>query len=106
MKILDLTPAEGCPEGLIPAILLRQACAGTADGLTLAEVRERMKVLDALEAMEKAGDQVLELEDFVHATACAAVNKSKWVAANKWILLGCDAVLNAKPKDEPKAKDA
>lgn len=104
MKIVDLTPAEGCPEGLRPVALLRQACAGTPDGLSIGEVRERMKVLDALDAMEAAGGTVLELEDFHHATAQAAVNRSKWVAANKWILDGCDRVLEAKDKAEAKAE--
>lgn len=96
MKIVDLTPRADCPPGLHPINLLIDATLSTKAGVTVAEIRERLKVLELLEQARDTGAKSLQLEDFAHATLASVVSTCPWGLVNPFVVFGCDAVLEAK----------
>lgn len=92
MKKIDLTPLPDTPEGLHPRDLLRTVLTmASADGLTVDDIRRRLRILDLLDGHENT----VLIEDADHATFCQAIRAFKWARAERGILHACDAVLEA-----------
>ncbi len=74
--------------------IIKEVCSIAPSGMTLAQMRSRIRVLDAVDA---AKENSIQLEDADYATLSDAVNGMSWARADKSLLEILDSILEAKP---------
>lgn len=76
--------------------LLSQVLGGDAKGMTVSEMRERVKIIDKLDSYKS--DSVIELEDAEHAKVKAVYSATQWGIADKQFVAVLDDLENPKTK--------
>lgn len=72
--------------------MIAEVCGRAPGGMTVAQVRARMRVLDAL---AKCDGKTLVLEDADHTALQDAINVTAWTVASREVLALIDAVADA-----------
>jgi len=99
MKIIPVRVKEGSPFTTVS--ILREAAGGAPNGMTVAQMRSRIRILDAIDS----GKDEIRLEDAEYSTLVDAINGMPWVRADRHILQIIDDVLSAKAVSSPEHKD-
>lgn len=88
-----------CAENFKTSDVIRQVIERPFQGISLDELRKRVRVLDAVDA---AGDaDALTLEDADYTTLAGAIQTMQFSMASKPLLSIIDEILNAAPAGSP-----
>jgi hypothetical protein len=92
ITVLTVEPTETTPP-YDTKMIIREVTSGSSKGMTIAQMRNRIKVLDAL---DKAGNSdTIMLEDSEFDALKEAMNEMAWARADRDLLRVIDGILNA-----------
>lgn len=74
--------------------VIREVISVAPQGMTLDQMRIRLRILDLVEKEEKAA--VLSLEDADYALLCGVLNTTPWQRADRFLVEILDEVLSPK----------
>lgn len=86
-KTAEINPLE---------VLATVAMSGGTQGMTIADMRQRLKIADAVDAAKKANAPCVELEDAEHGLLVRLLDVHPFAIAHKDLVAIADAVREAK----------
>lgn len=92
IKVLTIEPTETTPP-YNTKMIMREVASASTKGMNIAQMRSRIKILDALDAA--GNEDMISLEDAEFEALKDAMNEMAWARADRDLLRVIDGILNA-----------